>query len=209
MLELATMATQPIEFDIECTGQPQFNGLRLSVDEFLELPDDGCKYELLDGVVLMSPRPTPSHQEAAGEVYAQLLDFARRTRSGKAFMEVDVHLGTKTGGGELVYAPDIVFIRAERVKAMRDLITGAPDLVVDVVSRGSRRMDTITKRDDYEHFGVGEYWIVDPARELITFLRLVDGKLVEVMPTGDTFASMAVPGFTLNVAAVRETFKPW
>ncbi len=203
------MATQPIDLDLECTGQPQFSGLRLNVDEFLELPDDGCKYELLDGVAVMSPRPTPSHQEAAGEVYSQLRDFAQRTRSGKAFMEVDVHLGAKPGGGELVYAPDIVFIRADRVKAMRDLITGAPDLVVEVVSRGSRRMDTITKRDDYEHFGVGEYWIVDPARESITFLRLIDGKLVEVAPEGDRFSSTAIPGFTLNVAPVRETFKPW
>ncbi|QDV91608.1 hypothetical protein RAS2_27120 [Phycisphaerae bacterium RAS2] len=203
------MAIQPIELDTDYSGVAQFSGLRLSVDEFLELPDDGCKYELLDGVVFMSPRPTPAHQKTAMGILLQLGNYLQQNPVGEAFFEVDVHLGAKDGGGELVYVPDILFIRAERVKAMRDLITGAPDLVVEVVSRGSRRMDTITKRDDYEHFGVGEYWIVDPARELITFLRLVDGKLVEVTPTGDTFTSTAVPGFTLNVAAVRETFKPW
>ncbi len=92
---------------------------------------------------------------------------------------------------------------------MREKIVGGPDLVVEVVSRGSRRMDTETKKADYERFGVREYWLIDPERQAMTFWRLQDNRFVEVAPTGHTFASQAVPGFTLDLAHLRAKFKPW
>ena len=91
---------------------------------------------------------------------------------------------------------------------MRRLI-GPPDLAVEVISPDSRRYDTQTKRDDYERCGVREYWIVDPQQKLLTFLRNEAGRFVEVPPQGDSFASEAVEGFVLNLAEVRDSFKPW
>ena len=70
-------------------------------------------------------------------------------------------------------------------------------------------MDSETKKDDYERFGVREYWLIDPQREAMTFWRLTDGKFIEVPASGETFASEAVAGFELDLKRVREAFKPW
>jgi Uma2 family endonuclease len=181
----------------------------MSADEFLQIPDDGMFYELIDGVVVMSPSPTPEHQGALMEIALQIGQFLRDHPVGKVFPELDVHLGTGPTGGDLVYRPEVIFVRTERVRKMRKKIFGPPDLVVEVISAGSRRFDAETKKSDYERFGVQEYWLIDPERESMTFYRLQFGRFVEVPPTGDTFASQAVPGFVLDLARVRETFKPW
>lgn len=92
---------------------------------------------------------------------------------------------------------------------MEDKIFGAPELIVEAISKGSRRFDTETKKGDYERFGVREYWLIDPARQAMTFYRLQDGQFVEVPASADSFESEAVPGFRLDLKRVRETFKPW
>lgn len=189
--------------------EAQFRGLRMTADEFLQIPDDGYNYELIDGVVVMSPSPSPKYQRVAVEIAAQIAWFLRDHPVGEVFPEIDVHIGQGPTGGDLVYRPQIVFVRAERLRGMEDKIIGGPDLVVEVISRGSRRMDTQTKKHDYESFGVREYWLVDPDRERMTFYHLESGRLVEVPAQGDAFASQAVPGFVLDLARVREKFKPW
>ncbi len=190
-------------------GAAQYCGLRMTADEFLQIPDDGCSYELIDEVVVMSPSPTPLHQNVAMEITVQLGVFLRSHSVGKAFPEIDVHIGQGPTGGDLVYKPEVVFVRAERLPGMRDKIHGAPDLVVEVISRGSRRRGSETKKGDYERFSVREYWLIDPEREAMTFYRLHDNRFVEVAPSGDRFASEAVPGFELDLERVREAFKPW
>lgn len=181
----------------------------MTADEFLEIPDDGYSYELMDGVVALSPGPTPHHLSAAMEIALELKLFLRGNPLGEVLATIDVHLGQAPNGGDIVYHPEVVFLRAERLPEMREKIIGGPDLVVEVVSRGSRRMDSETKKDDYERVGVREYWLIDPQREAMTFWRLKDGKFVEVPATGDAFASEAVAGFELDLKRVRETFKPW
>lgn len=203
------MASELLNLDADDVGSAQFTGLRMQADEFLELPDDGYKYELLDGVVVMSPRATPPHQKVAGVIFNQICNYLGKNSVGEVFFEVDVHLGEGPEGGDLVYAPDVVFVRTERIRDMTDRIIGAPDLVVEVISRGSRKMDTTTKREDYQRFGASEYWIADPRRKSITFLRLHGTEFVEVQPEGDRFVSQAVPGFVLDLEPVRAAFRPW
>ncbi len=120
-----------------------------------------------------------------------------------------MHLGKGPTSGDVVYKPELVFVRAERLPRMREKIEGAPDLVVEVISRGSRRLDSETKKNDYEHAGVREYWLIDPQRNAMTFYRLQGDRFVEAAAKGDAFASEPVPGFVLDIAAVRETFEPW
>ena len=190
-------------------GEAQFRGLRMTADEFLRIPEDGFKYELVDGVVIRSPTPLPRHQRIAVEIVSQIKWFLRAHPVGEVFMELDVYLGVGPARGDLVYAPDVIFVSAERVRSMEEKIVGAPELVVEVISRGSRRMDTITKREDYERCGVREYWIIDPHQPSITFLRLRNGRFESVDTPGDSFASEAVPGFVLDLKPVRESFKPF
>jgi Uma2 family endonuclease len=178
----------------------------MTADEFLTIPDDGYNYELIDGVVIMSPSPSPKHQAITSEILAQIHWYLRTHRLGRVFAELDVHLGTGPTGGDLVYKPEVIFIRSERRPEMLDKIAGAPELVVEVISRGSRRLDSQTKKADYERFGVQEYWLADPERKRITFYRLIEGRFEEVSPAGTAFTSRAVPGFVLDLTPIHELF---
>ncbi|MBI4578051.1 MAG: Uma2 family endonuclease [Planctomycetes bacterium] len=186
-----------------------YGGVRMTAEEFFNLPDDGYRYELVDGVVLATPSPSPRHQRVAHELTVQLASFLKAHPVGEMLYETDVHLGRGPDGTDLVYCPEIVFYRADRLAAMRDRLVGPPDLVVEVISPLTRRYDTQTKRDDYQRFGVREYWIVDAQRNEFIFLRNEGDAFVQVPPTGDTFASQAVEGFVLDLTQVRATFGPW
>jgi len=190
-------------------SSPQFNGLRMAADEFFQIPDDGYNYELIDGIVMMTPSPTPKHQAVLMEIATQIALYLRTNPVGQALPEIDVHLGEGLAGGDLVYRPELVFMRSERLPQIEDKIVGAPDLVVEIISRGSRRFDSETKKRDYEHFGVREYWLIDPERQSMTFYRLEGDRFAETPPTGDGFSCQVIPGFTLDLARVRKAFQPW
>ena len=186
-----------------------YGGVRMTAEQFFRLPDDGQYYELVNGVVIVTPSPLPGHQWVSGELFGQLFIYLKRNPVGKVFQETDIHLGTSPSGEDLIYKPEVVYYSAARVSKMMRRLIGPPDLAVEVISPDSRRYDTQTKRDDYERCGVREYWIVDPQQKLLTFLRNEAGRFVEVPPQGDSFASEAVEGFVLNLAEVRDSFKPW
>jgi Uma2 family endonuclease len=190
-------------------SEAQYRGLRMDADEFVQVPDDGFNYELIDGVVVMSPSPSPPHQAVTTELIVQIGEYLRDHPVGQVWAELDVHFGVGESGRDVVYKPELIFVRAERLPQMRDKIVGAPDLVVEVISRGSRRLDSETKKQDYERFGVGEYWLFDPQRKAMTLHRLRDRKLHEIEPEADQFASEAVPGFVLDLSRVRDAFEPW
>ncbi len=179
----------------------KFAGLRMDADEYLSLQDDGFRYELIDGVVVMSPSPTPEHQDIRGEIEFQLRDFVDERGSGLVLSEVDVRLS-----GTLVYRPDLIFIKAGQDRPI-ELVDFPPDMVLEVLSPSSAAMDQRTKLADYERFGIAEYWIVDPYSASTKFLRLLRGRYIEVPPTGDHYVSEAVPDFSLDLARLRRVFK--
>jgi len=189
--------------------EPQYLGLRMSADAYFALQQDGFDYELVNGVVVMSPSPTPKHQHVALEIAWQLRNYLQQNPVGLVLMETDIHLGQSPTGDDLVYRPDVVFLCSERAGDIKDRIIGAPNLVVEVVSGSSRRFDSETKRDDYERSGVGEFWLIDPDQDRMIFFRLKEGRFVEVPPAGDTFASQTVPGFELDLLSVRTAFHGW
>ena len=154
----------------------------------------------------MSPSPTPDHQDAATQISAQIVAFLNDHPVGKVFVELDVNLGQGPTGGDIVYRPDVVFIRTEKVARNRKRIDEPPDLAVEVISETSRRYDNETKKGDYERSGVSEYWVIDPKRGTMSFFRLRNGRYELIQPQGDKFTSEAVPGFVLDLARVRRTF---
>jgi len=183
-----------------------YQGVRMTAAAFFTLPDDGCWYELVDGVIVMSPSPTPAHQHVCGLIYHLLLSYIHDNPCGLVFYETDVHFGRNADGRDIVYRPEVVYLSRERFPKIPDRIRGVPDVVVEVISPDSRRMDTITKKKDYERFGVLEYWLVDPAREELRFLRRRGRKLAPVSVRGKVFASRAIPGFRLDLERVRRAF---
>ncbi|TWT40911.1 hypothetical protein RAS1_35980 [Phycisphaerae bacterium RAS1] len=182
---------------------PLYDGLRATADEYLALADDDFRYELIDGVILMSPSPLPLHQRVAFEIAYQLEAFLRQRPIGMVVPEVDVKLSDK-----LVYRPELVFVRQDNLKRIAPRITFTPDVVVEVISPASRGRDTRTKFDDYQRVGVAEYWLIDPQNEATTFYRLEGDRYVDASPPAgqEAFESRAVEGFSLDLVALRRAF---
>lgn len=135
------------------------------------LPEDGLRYELLDGTLLVSPAPTRRHQRATLELGARLHAVCPPE------MEVLVAPLDWRPDDRTSLQPDVL------VLGDRDLSTAAADsmiLAVEVLSPSTRRKDAVYKRSKYEDSGIASYWIVDPAVPSILALDLVEGRYVTV-----------------------------
>ena len=147
-----------------------------SYAEFARLPDDGNRYEVIDGKLYVSPSPRLDHQEIVGSLLGRLLPFVREHGRGKVYPgPVDVLFAE----GDYL-APDLVFLSTEHLHYRSGRgIEGPPDLVVEVLSPGTAVRDRNLKRERYVLYGVPEYWIVD-----------VDARRVEVYRPGDEAPSI-------------------
>lgn len=146
-----------------------------TVDDLDAMPDDGKRYELIGGAIVMTPAPEPVHQRVE-------LGLARRIedacpRGYEIFVSpIDFDLP----GGQRV-EPDIIVVPHASVGEKR--LSGPALLVVEIVSPGSVVNDQVTKGDAYAKAGVPAYWIVDPRPGHLLALRLVEGAYE---PYGDT-----------------------
>jgi len=176
----------------------RYLGLRMTADEFLELPESPIHYELANGVVVMSPSPSPPHQRIVRELLLQIAAYLDTHALGEVLPDIDVKLRD-----DLVYRPDIVFLNQEKAARVGERVTEPPDLVVEIISPSSRSYDSKTKRADYEAAGVAEYWLIDPERKSMTFLVLEGGAYREAAASGERYASKVLPGFQLDLARIH------
>jgi Uma2 family endonuclease len=184
--------------------RPRFAGLRLSAKQYFSLPDDEYHYELIDGVVVVSPTPIPLHQLVVGEIHKQLAVYLDQHEVGTVFLETDVHMGKGKSGRDIVYCPELAFFAKGRFRRLPERLVGPPNMVLEVISPGSRSLDLGTKRDDYERFRVAEYWLVDPKAPSFTVHTFKSGRFVARQIRTQTFTSAAVPGFELDWRRVRQ-----
>ena len=124
--------------------------------DYYELPE-GAPYQLINGKLIHTTAPTFDHQEICGTLFFLISLFLKKHPIGKTvFAPVDVEFNEKN-----VYQPDIVFISNSRKHIIRERIEGAPDLVVEVLSPGSKAKDLGEKMETYGRYNVLEYWVVD------------------------------------------------
>jgi Uma2 family endonuclease len=137
------------------------------------LPDDGRRYELLDGVLVVSPRPTTVHQLAATLLVAQLAAVCPDELY--VVVEPGVQLSELTE-----FDPDVVVVRREEVGGAK--FWTPPQLVVEIRSPKTAIVDRNAKLLAYEEFGVVSYWIFDPSpdRPELTVFELSNGAYQEV-----------------------------
>lgn len=178
---------------------------KLTYADYAALPDDGKRYELIDGELVVNPAPITGHQFISGNVFGALRTYFRERRSGKAaYSPIDVVFSDGT-----VLQPDVVAVLNDRLAIIgRKNIQGAPHLVVEVLSDGTRRYDEIDKRKVYEKFGVDEYWIVDPELELVKIYRRTGDAFTRAAEisteTGGEITTPLLPDFVLPIADVFE-----
>ena len=130
-------------------------------------------YELIDGKKFRLPSMTPAQDRIKGRVMLGIGKYLIENKRGYFFSNVEVHFDEKN-----IFVPDFVVVlkENEQILAQGDFIYGAPDMVVEILSRSTKKRDVTIKKDAYERNGVREYWIIDPYMKAISVYHLRDGK---------------------------------
>ena len=142
--------------------------LKLTYEDYRLIPDDGKRHELIEGEHCMSPSPNIKHQRISGRLFAALYNFLQQHPLGEVFdAPCDVVLSDFD-----VVQPDLIFVAHAQRSIITDAnIRGVPTLLVEILSEGNRKLDETIKRQRYTHYGVPEYWIVDPELDLVKIYR--------------------------------------
>ena len=175
--------------------------IRFTYEDYLDFPDDGRRHELIDGEHFVTPAPVRHHQRLAIRLTFALESWLRQHPVGElSVAPMDVILSDVD-----VVQPDLLFVSKERAEILGKWVHGAPDLVIEILSPSTRRVDEITKRRLYERVGVREYWIVDGEIEVVKiYRRHADGSFPRVLElsseVGDSLDTPLLPGFALSLA---------
>ena len=135
------------------------------------LPEGGPQWQLVDGELHMAPAPNRYHQDISRNLGYILLRFLEDHPIGKLyFAPFDVYLGDIN-----VVQPDLLFFANERLAHLTDAgAEGAPDLVVEVLSKRNVKLDRGPKKEVYARFGAAELWLIDPDTAQVEVYRLQD-----------------------------------
>ena len=129
---------------------------KLGWDDYAALPGDGKRYEIMDGELHMTPAPGPRHQYISHRLVFGLTVALEEAGRG---LVLSAPIDVVTGKHD-IFQPDIVFIATERLGIITDRrIEGAPDLVMEVLSPSTRRIDILQKSRHYARSGIENYWI--------------------------------------------------
>ncbi len=180
---------------------------RLTYDDFVLFPDDRKRHEIIDGEHYVTPSPNVRHQVLVKRL----------------LVELELHLRSHPGAGEVfpapldvvlshydVVEPDLLFVAGDQTDILTEKnIQGPPALVIEVLSKSTRKRDAQTKRRLFERTGVREYWLVDPELDTVQVFRpSPEGKLARVAELtsedGDTLATPLLPGCAIDL---RELFR--
>ncbi|MBC7335235.1 MAG: Uma2 family endonuclease, partial [Clostridia bacterium] len=156
------------------------------------------RYELLEGELVLTPSPGFAHQYVAANIEALLRAHVEKNNLG---IVLDAPFDV-VPAEDVVLQPDLLYLSRERFSLLtEECLRGMPDLVVEVLSPTSGRRDRLQKSRLYLHYGVREYWVVDPAAETVeVFSASEKGWLLTgVYGPEDTLASPLLPDFTPKV----------
>jgi len=172
-----------------------------TIHDYRKMPDDGHYYQVIEGELYMSPAPSNFHQIIVGNIYFIFRSFLQVNPIGQVRVSpFDVYLTPNT-----VVQPDVLYVSKENAAIIIDAgVEGAPDLVVEILSPGTRALDLGPKRAIYARTGVKELRIVDPIALTIQVYRLqINAELPEAAYNATaTFTSPLLPGLTISTAEI-------
>jgi len=168
----------------------------LTEADLMRVDDDSCRHELVAGVVVAEPFPTPGHDRTSRRLLRLLGDFVGAHELGEVFGETGFVLARDP---DTVRGPDVSFVSRERLAGLDDtrFFSRAPDLAVEILSSSNRRGAMHAKVADYLAAGTRVVWVVDPKRESVTTYRelLAPRRLEsnEALDGGDVLPGLAIP----------------
>ncbi len=182
---------------------PVSPSVKFTYDDLVGFPDDGRRHEIIDGEHYVTPSPNTKHQTVVTNVLASVYGYLKDHSIGRVF----------TAPFDVVFSnfdivePDVLYISRARLEVLTTQhVRGAPDLVVEILSPGTRRTDEITKRRLYERFGVQEYWVLDPELDSVKVYRRGEAafeRVAELNAEGeDVLKTPLLPGWSMPVAEI-------
>ncbi|MCS6937489.1 MAG: Uma2 family endonuclease [Candidatus Bipolaricaulota bacterium] len=177
----------------------------LTYEDYLRLPNDGKRYEILEGEIVVSPSPVTKHQRISRNLLAILHHHVAQHKLGEVFSAPTDVVLSRTN----VVQPDLFFVSHARQKIITEKnIQGAPDLVVEILSDTSEEQDRVAKKQIYARHGVKEYWLIDPDRETLEVYKL-DAKArafkhVATYQSDETVRSTLLPNLEITLAELWE-----
>jgi Uma2 family endonuclease len=173
----------------------------MTAEELFELPDDGRKYELVRGELVEMTPPGGWHGQKTLQIGARLLVHVEPRDLGRVYAEAGFILARDP---DIVRAPDVAFVRADRVPSARDelgYVPVAPDLAIEIVSPNDRASDVLDKVLEYLEHGVRLVWVVDRKRRTVTVWT--PDRVARLLGEGDALdGGDVIPGFRLPVADI-------
>jgi Uma2 family endonuclease len=173
----------------------------LSYSEY-KLQEFDFSYEIINGELLMVPSPTIDHQEVISKVVSKLHVLFHKEESIRiVFAPLDLIVKRNP---LKTYQPDIMIFREEKNIINEDrVIEGPPDVIIEVLSPGSRHKDFVKKNEVYEKFGVTEYWIIDPEMKVISqFYQSSQEKYGIGKLVAGEIASVTFKNLSLNISDI-------
>lgn len=168
--------------------------------------DDNKRYEIYDGELVLMSSPSAKHQVILFDLVIQFNDFFKDKKCKPFIAPFDVRLDGKGNKSKNVVQPDLLVI-CDKNKIKENGIEGAPDFVLEILSKNNRYNDLIYKMNLYQKFGVKEYWIVDIENGVILTCKLGERNLFNLPKTykiKDTIKSEIFKDLTISL---EETFK--
>ena len=173
---------------------------KLTYEEYLKTPEIKARYDIVDGVMIMAPSPTLRHQTILRQLFLLLNRFVAEHQLGEVwFAPLDILVQREP---LRTRQPDLLFVSNERSEILGEIIEGAPDLVVEVLSPDNSRADIEAKLADYAGLGVLECWLVSPEARSVEVLGLSEGNWdrVAMYGSGDRVSSRVLVDLAVAVS---------
>ena len=176
--------------------------LKLTWDDYLGFPEDGARHEIIDGEHYVTASPVLNHQRVSRHIQFQLYEQIERQGKGEVF---NAPTAVQLSDFDIV-EPDLLVVLADHGQRLRETrVDGPPDLVVEILSPSTRRLDRELKMALYQRTGVSEYWIVDPAARRVEKYRRQGDRLA---PTGVFSQQIAFDGLSGVVVDLNRVWDP-
>ncbi len=180
---------------------PPAGEIILTYEDYQRLPDDGRRYEILEGVLHVTPSPTTVHQRVSRRLFSILDAFVREHNLGEVFYApLDIVFSNVS-----IMQPDLIYVsEARRGIITEKNIAGAPDLVVEIASPSTAGVDKVTKAQVYARYGVPYFWVVDPQQKTLEEYRLERGiyMLLRCWEENAVFAPELFSGLKVNLKEI-------
>lgn len=180
---------------------------KITIADFLNREDfeEGYIYELINGEIMRRQSPNTSHQKVVGILAMYFNMHILPEKLGCVYpAPTDVYFDRNTN----LVVPDLNFVSTQHLHIVQPsgYILGTPDIIVEILSKGTRNVDRGTKMQLYRKFQVPEYWIVDTLAQAVEIYVYQDGdyELVSSAEESGAVNSVVLDGFTLEVSAIFE-----